>query len=121
MKNNQKGSAEVIVLTIIGLLVIVPIILGIVGLHINTGTGNHTGYVTAVEKTGVFWKTGRVYIKSDLSSSQEDAYCVTGDEVYNQLAEKAVNKEKVTVSYFSWLSNGVKNCAGESDVIDSVK
>ena len=60
------------------LLLLLPVVaLLLTGCWVTTTDGEHTGFVTAVEKNGAFWKTGRVYIKSDLSSSQEDIYCVS--------------------------------------------
>ncbi len=34
--------------------------------------GKHSGQITAIEKEGVIWKTYTVYVKSDISSSQEE-------------------------------------------------
>ena len=96
-------------------------VLPFTGLHINTGVGEHTGYVTAVEKTGLVFKTGTAYIKSDVSSSQEDVYCVTDPAVYARLQELSESKSKVTVKYSSWLAAGISHCNGESAVINSVQ
>lgn len=103
------------------MIIIVFAVLPFIGIHINTGRGSHTGYITAVEKGGVIWKTGRAYIKTDLSSSQEDMYCVVDDSVYSTLEQKSVNKEKVTIKHFSWLSAGIRNCEGEDAVIYQVE
>lgn len=96
-------------------------VLPFIGVHINTGGGQHTGYVTAVEKTGLFWKTGRVYIKTDLSSSQEDIYCVIDEKVYTEIEVLSKNKEQVTVSHISYLSAGITNCDGEDAIITEIK
>lgn len=97
------------------------IIFSFTGLHINTGDGQHTGYVTAVQRQGIIWKTWRAYIKTDVSSSQEDQYCVVDQNVVKQLQAAAESKERVTVTYFDWLFSGVANCAAEPDVIDGIK
>lgn len=97
------------------------IILPFTGWHVNTGNGSHTGYITAVEKTGVIWKTGRAYVKTDLSSSQEDLYCVTDEDVYKTLEQKSANKEKVTLHHHSWLVAGVTHCEGEDAIIERVE
>lgn len=123
MNNSQKG------LTLIGLLVIMTVgaviffvvVLPFIGIHYQTGKGQHTGYITAVEKSGVIWKTGRAYIKTDLSSSQEDQYCVIDDSVYSRLEEASRNKEKLTIEHLSYLSAGITNCAGEDAVIIGIK
>ena len=99
-------------------LCIIPVAL--TGFHFNTGEGEHNGYVTAVQKQGVFFKTGRAYVKTDNQSSQEDAYCVMDEEVYGQLQEYSDQKVRVKVKYFKWLFNGIKNCQGEGDIISEV-
>jgi len=96
-------------------------ILNITGLHINVGDGQHTGYVTAVQRQGVFFKTWRAYVKTDVSSSQEDKYCVVDPNIVKQLQAASESKERVTVTYFSWFISGMNNCAAESDVIDGIK
>lgn len=87
------------------------------GIHYQTGSGKQTGYVSAVERSGLFWKTGTVYIKPTLESTQEDVYCVTNDAVLEQLSQASADKVNVTVSHISWLSSGAKYCNGESAVI----
>ncbi len=114
--------------TVLGFLVsmvAVPLVivstLFIKGLHINTGDGQHTGYVTAVQRQGIFFKTWRAYIKTDVSSSQEDSYCIVDENVVKQLQTAAETKELITVTYFDWLFTGLANCEGESDVIGGIK
>lgn len=89
------------------------------GLHIKVGEGQQTGYISAVETTGLIWKTGRVYIKPTLESTQEDIYCVADKSLLETLKVKSQNKENVTVKHISWVSSGAKNCAGEQAVIIS--
>lgn len=61
-------------------------------------TGSHTGYVTAVEREGVFYKKYRVYFKTDTSSSQEDEYCVENSQEQLALSlEKRAETKKLTV------------------------
>lgn len=99
------------ILILIGLL---SAVIGMVGLHINTGNGEHTGYVTAVETSGVFFKTHRAFIKTDTQSSQEDAYCVIDPTVFAELENVSKKKTLVTVKYFDWFSKGITNCGGEA-------
>lgn len=123
MKTN-KGSAEGAVVAISGviLLIIIALIgIGIFGWHRNTGSGEHVGYITAVEKTGLIFKTGTVYVKTDIQSSQEDAYCIVDDQLASQLRELAENKSKVSISYFKWISPGITNCDGEPAIISGVR
>ena len=91
------------------------------GIHYETGRGEHNGYITAVEKYGVFWKTGRAYLKTDTQSSQEDAYCVVDEKVYEQLGKAVTTKEHVVVSHKSWFIPAYWECGKEGAVIYSVK
>lgn len=43
---------------------------------LTTANGSHTGYVTASECGGVIWTTCRLWLKTNVQSSQEDEYCV---------------------------------------------
>lgn len=97
-------------------MVVVPF----TGIHIATGTGDHTGYITSVENTGLFWKTGRAYLKTSTQSTQEDAYCVIDPSVYAQLQADSVSGVQVNIHYLSWLSPSVKECDGEDAIIQSV-
>lgn len=90
------------------------------GIPFPTGSGVQAGYVSAIEKQGVFFKTGRVYIKPDLSSTQEDIYCVTDEGVYRQLETASLLQERVEVRHNSVLVAGVTSCEGESAIITSV-
>ena len=111
----------IISLLLIIFLVSFFLVIPFVGWHYECGQGEHTGYITAIQKQGIFFKTGRAYIKTDVSSSQEDAYCVVDDNVFNQLKELSEKKEKVTVKYLRWIASGIKNCEGEGEVIYEVK
>jgi hypothetical protein len=110
---------------IIGTLIIVIAILGgilyVVGFHYQTGQGEHTGTIVATENTGVFFKTDRLYFKTDVQSSQEDSYCVIDKSLMPKLRELQTSKEKVTIKYISYFANGITNCAGESAVVTGVK
>lgn len=98
------------------LIFIVPIFFT---LH-SPNAGEHTGYVTAIEESGLIWKTSTVYIKTDPQSSQEDAYCVVDSNVINQLKEKSTTRELVTIQYsVPFLVPGWK-CKGEGSIVDSV-
>lgn len=104
-----------IVLAILGSMLI-----SLVGIHINTGEGTQVGYISAVEKSGVFFKTYTVYVKPTLESTQEDNYCVVDESIIPSLEEASVKKQNVKVSYFQWFSAGIRNCGGEGAIIKSV-
>lgn len=103
----------IIAIIILGAVLYLPIF----GWHKETADGEHTGYITSVERTGLFFKTFRAYLKTDPQSSQEDAYCVVDPQVYSQLEQLSEQKTQVTISYFSWFVSGIKNCGGENAVI----
>lgn len=66
---------------------------------IQTGSGQHTGYVTATECGGIVFKTCEVYFKTDTQSTQEDVYCVSDKELIEELNSYASSKERVTLHY----------------------
>lgn len=117
MSNVFGGCMGLIVLVIFGSLFVIPF----TGLHYETGNGNHSGYITAVQKQGLIFKTWRAYVKTDLSSSQEDIYCVESQETAKKLEVMAENKEKGTFQYKSYLAAGVTLCDNEGEIIYGVK
>jgi hypothetical protein len=80
------------------------------GWHVETFTGEHTGYITAVERGGIFFKNNTVYLKTDPQSSQEDAYCVVDESLIPILKELSVSRERVTVSFNDYLIRGLDTC-----------
>ena len=112
----------ILILLGLGVVVWFVFVLPFVGWHYETARGEHTGYVTATQTTGLVFKTHSAYIKTDTQSSQENEYCVVGDEVMAKLKTAQTSKEKVTVEYVDWFSKGVSYCGGElSGVIVNVK
>jgi hypothetical protein len=84
----------------------------IVGFHYETSRGEHTGYITAVERNGIFFKTGRAYVKTDTQSSQEDSYCFIDKDIEKQLQEYSTKKIHANIYFFDWFSTGIANCGG---------
>ncbi|MBU6501193.1 MAG: hypothetical protein KGI72_05195 [Patescibacteria group bacterium] len=89
----------VIVICMIGLVLL---IMGIGLIHLNfDADGTHTGYVTAVERSGIFVKNYVVYFKTNKAQSQEDRYCVHQEDT--QLAEglrkSGENDKEITITY----------------------
>lgn len=91
------------------------------GIHYELGRGEHNGYITATEKSGLFWQTGRAYLKTDTQSSQEDVYCVVDEEVYQDLSNAVVSKKHVVVSHLTWFMPAYWECGFEGAVIYAVK
>lgn len=106
-----------VILALVFIFIWWPISFFINGWHHQTGQGEHTGYITAVEKSGIFWKTYTAYVKTDLSSSQEDRYCVMDEEVATYLMGLAKERKQATFSYIEYFESGLKYCAGESAII----
>jgi hypothetical protein len=121
MKSN-KGSTliEALVLFVVVGIIFLTFGLPFLVIRYQTSSGEHTGYVTAIEKNGIIFKTGHAYVKTDTMSSQEDQYCVIDDAVYAQLQQYAANKTHVDIYYVSWLNAGIQNCAAEDAIITKV-
>lgn len=104
-------------LLVIGFLLWLCLWVPLFGFNYETARGEHTGYVTAVERSGIFFKTGTAYLKTDTQSSQEDSYCFIDKEVESQLQQHSLKKTHVNVYFYSLLSAGIANCAGEGAII----
>jgi hypothetical protein len=118
----MKAIFALFILGFFGLIFWFVIVVPFVGWHYETARGEHTGYVTATQTTGLFFKTHSAYLKTDTQSSQEDEYCVVGDDVMAKLKTAQTSKEKITVEYVDWFAKGVSYCGAElSGVITGVK
>lgn len=84
------------------------------------GVGQHTGYVTATEQGGFFWKTDRAFFKTDATSSQEDAYCVANDFILEKLRIAQQTKSLVTIIYRGELVVPKSSCRDENATIIDV-
>jgi hypothetical protein len=110
---NKKASTSLIIIILIGLfLFTIVMIFGIP--YITITNASHTGIVTAIETTGIIFKTTTVYIKTDSMSSQEDSYCLIDQSLIDKLRTYEESKEKITITYNNYLLQGLKNCNGES-------
>lgn len=93
-------------------------------IRITTGTGEHIGYVTAVDKEGLFWKNYHVYFKTETESSQEDEYCVIrfDNELANKVKDEARNKTLVALKYKTFFSLNPSMChASQITGIEAIK
>lgn len=118
--NDTNFGCGTLVFGGIALVILLVILFSIFGFHVNTGNGQHVGYVTSTETNGIFFKTHRAYIKTDTQSSQEDSYCVIDPAVFAQLGTFADQKAHVEVKYYSLMSAGISKCGGESAIISAV-
>lgn len=87
-----------------------------------TGDGTHTGYVTAVGKHGVLWRSWTAWFKTDAQSSQEDSYCVRlNDALAGELRQHADTRALVEITYKTYLAYDWGECNGEGAVIVGVR
>ncbi len=112
-----------IIITLAILIAVVPALISLLPITFikTTENGQHTGIVTAVETNGVIWKTDRVYFKTDVQSSQEDAYCVIDSAVKHALEEFQINKKIVTIYYDNYMIIGYSLCKSEGAIIIGVQ
>ena len=95
------------------LLAVMPII----GIFHSPAQGQHTGYITAVEKAGLIWPTWTAYLKTDTQSSQEDRYCVTDPNIVTRLQSAQQSYSRVTVSFSNGYIMPPWQCAGGDESI----
>ena len=84
-------------------------------------SGQHTGYVSSVEQSGIIWQTWTAYIKTDPQSSQEDAYCVTDPDVVSELQEDGASRTLVTMDYSAPLYVWKWQCGNEPSIINGIQ
>lgn len=107
------------------IVIVVAIFAGIINLvvngwHLQIGNGTHTVIVTAVETSGVFFKTNQIYVKTDATSSTEEVYCTDKSNV-EALRNAQESQKKISISYVSYLSNGISNCGLDGgDIITGI-
>jgi hypothetical protein len=120
---NKKGNISIIIAALIVIVIIIGLLVTIIGIHIEiTRGGTHTGYVTAIEENGIWFKTTSVYFKTDAMSSQEDRYCLIDKSLIPILQEKEINKEKVTITFMAYFTPGWNYCKmGDIAIINGIK
>lgn len=74
----------------------------------------HTGFITAVSQEGLIFQNYRIYFKTDMSSSQEDVYCLHRDniEFANKLKQASKEKKMVTIKSYSKDGFIIQDCVG---------
>ena len=88
----------------------------------STGRGEHNGQITAVEKTGLVWQTNALYVKSDVSSSQEEKYCVENEDLLKEIKQYSKDRTKVTLYYKNELFIFPSRCDwGDTGIVYDVK
>ncbi len=97
----QKGFT-VGAMLIVGAILMFLLFLPAFAVRFSTlGEGDHTGFITAVDQRGIFFKNYQIYFKSDNSSSQEDLYCVhqSDSNLAKQLKQASKDRTLVTIHY----------------------
>ena len=77
------------------------IILIFTGVSVKNNEGQYKGYITAVERNGAIFVGYNAYLKTDLTSSNEDMACIDREnkELIEALKEAQESKENITVEY----------------------
>ncbi len=101
------------------MILITPIVITAIPFNrVTRDNGEHTGYVTAIEnERGILLPNNRtvVYVKTELSSSQEDVYCVQDSEteLITSLKEASKEKKNVSIKFSGIVWTGWFNCSGD--------
>ena len=83
-------------------------------------SGQHTGYITSVEKSGIIFKTWMAYVKTDPQSSQEGTYCITDSDTLINLQNYEKERLPITVYYSAPIILWKWQCENKSSIINSV-
>jgi hypothetical protein len=108
-----------IIFTLI-LIILVTIFVATFAIFQTPDNGQHTGYITSVEKTGLIIQTYTVFVKTDPQSSQEDSYCVTNPNTINDLQNYEKERLPVTIFYSAPLILWKWQCSSPNSIINSV-
>ena len=112
----------VIVLGILMIIVFIPLTM-ISGFTLTSTSGEHTGYVTATQQTGIIWKTWDVYFKTNTTSTQEDEYCVADSNLVSELQADQQNSKHITIQFAEgmWMMPLWKCSGSDSAIITGIK
>ncbi len=93
------------------------------GVHIKNNEGQYNGYVTAVEMNGAIFTGYNVFLKTDLTSSNEDKACINRNdkELIKKLKEIQEKKESVVLEYEGVLQYAIGECPSSNWMIIRIK
>lgn len=99
---------------------IIPIFTGV---NVKSSDGQYKGYVLAVEHNGAIFKGYTAYLKTDLTSSDQDVACINRDdkELIEKLKSVQENKESVVLEYESVWQYKIGECPGSDWKIIGIK
>ena len=102
-KRAQLELGHVVWISIMTLVVLFFVGLISLGLFVNdlgSSSGDHLVFITAVEhRQGLFFEDRLAWVKTDLTTTQEEVYCISNPQVKAQLQEAQWNKERVLIHY----------------------
>lgn len=83
------------------LLNVVWIVLIFTGVYVKNNEGQYKGYITAVERNGAVFVGYNAFLKTDLTSSNEDMACIDrgNKQLIERLKTAQENKENIVVEY----------------------
>ena len=108
---------------LISFLLVTVIVTPLVLLNgIGASSGQHSGYVTAVEfNDNALWDANIVYFKSSTESTQEDSYCVNDPNLKSQLEFYSQMNQKIVIEYSNPFWFWTSLCNGGQSIITDVK
>lgn len=119
-KQNENSHGARKIITSVVLIVFVVLFLYSFAFFQTPNSGQHTGYVTSVEKSGTIFKTWIIYFKTDPQSSQEDTYCIIDPDVLTNLQNFEKERLPITVYYSAPIILWRWQCENKSSIISSV-
>lgn len=121
MLYDLEKMVGIFILAVLFPIIVVGITFPIHTAIFGSNNGAHKGYITAYEKSGVFFKTYSMYIKTDLSSSQEDKYCFEDISLIPLIEEVIENKEPVKVSFENGTHvSGLRCAMGDASIVTKI-
>lgn len=102
------------------LLWIVPIFTGV---PIKNQDGQFHVYVTAQERSGAIFQVQKVYLKTELESSDQKVACVDEDNtaLIEELRQAQKQEKKVTLQYEGYWQFPLNKCHGASWMITAIE
>ena len=106
-----------------GLLSFIWIIPILTGVHIKNNEGVYKGYITSIEQNGEIFKGWNIYLKTDLSSSNEDKACIdrNNPELIESLKLAQEKKENVNLEFEGVWEYAIGECPGSNWMVKKIK
>ena len=120
MEEEEYQKTSLIIWLLSSVIWIIPLFTGV---NIQNNEGQYKGYITAIEKNGAFFKGYNAYLKTDLTSSNEDKVCVNRDDkkLIERLKIAQENKELILIEYVGVIQYPIGACPNSDWMIINVK